>query len=382
LDYHQDSIRVCVLASDGRVLLNRSCPNDVEAVAERILELGTPQACAIEACCGAADFAEQLQEHYGWDVRLSHPGYVRRLKQSPDKSDHDDAWLLADLVRINYLPEVWLAPESTRQLRRLVRYRQQLRQMHTELKQQMLGLLREERIQDAPANPWTKAWLAWLAAGASLGPQAQWVMQRYLARLKEVKAEIALTDERLTEAIADDPLTEKLLAQTGIGLVTATTLRAEIGQFERFRSGKQLARYCGVTPCNAFRQAASRRGIGATEQPRTADRDFGNGASLDASGGTLAKTQTTTRGPRQTGQRSRRGRGQSLDSLVVPSNGRGAGRDRQGELGSNALRQERRRARKSTTKERKNRIMPAGKGKFSGLASAGARSCATWAQCS
>ena len=81
LDYHQDSIQVCVLASDGRVLLNRSCPNDVEAVAERILELGTPQACAIEACCGAADFAEKLQEGYGWDVRLSHPGYVRRLKR-------------------------------------------------------------------------------------------------------------------------------------------------------------------------------------------------------------------------------------------------------------------------------------------------------------
>jgi transposase len=32
--------------------------------------------------------------------------------------------------------------------------------------------------------------------------------------------------------------------------VTAWTLRAEIGRFDRFRSGKQLARFCGLTPCN------------------------------------------------------------------------------------------------------------------------------------
>ncbi len=36
----------------------------------------------------------------------------------------------------------------------------------------------------------------------------------------------------------------------GIGPVTAWTLRREIGRFERFRTGKQLARYCGLTPCN------------------------------------------------------------------------------------------------------------------------------------
>jgi len=36
-----------------------------------------------------------------------------------------------------------------------------------------------------------------------------------------------------------------------VGLVTALTLRAEIGRFDRFASGKQLARFCGLTPRNA-----------------------------------------------------------------------------------------------------------------------------------
>ena len=51
--------------------------------------------------------------------------------------------------------------------------------------------------------------------------------------------------------IQDDAISQWLLTQTGIGLVTAVTLRAEIGRFDRFRNGKQLARFCGVTPRNA-----------------------------------------------------------------------------------------------------------------------------------
>src|SRR5438874_722039 len=126
LDYHEDSVRVCVIDECGQELLNRDVANDVELVRGWIGRTGLPQGIAIEACCGAAEFADQLHRRTGWPIRLAHPGYVNRLKQGPDKSDHDDAWLLADLVRIGYLPQVWLADQATRQLRRLVRYRQGL----------------------------------------------------------------------------------------------------------------------------------------------------------------------------------------------------------------------------------------------------------------
>ena len=88
LDYHDDSIQVCVMNSQGVVLVNRSVPNDIEAVGELIWNYGPPQAVAIEACCGAADFIEKLGQVYNWSVRMAHPGYVSLLKQSPDKSDY------------------------------------------------------------------------------------------------------------------------------------------------------------------------------------------------------------------------------------------------------------------------------------------------------
>ena len=66
-----------------------------------------------------------------------------------------------------------------------------------------------------------------------------------------VRARATFIEKRMQEATADDPVTQKLLDQDGIGLITAVTMRAAIGRFDRFGSGKQLARFCGVTPCNA-----------------------------------------------------------------------------------------------------------------------------------
>ena len=109
LDYHQDSVQVSVLDASGRQLFNRSCANDWQQIAKVVQPLGTVQRVAIEACCGAADLAEELVARLGWQVDLAHPQYVARMKQSPDKTDYSDGRMLADLTRVGYLPRVWLA---------------------------------------------------------------------------------------------------------------------------------------------------------------------------------------------------------------------------------------------------------------------------------
>lgn len=255
LDYHSESIQVCVLAGNGKMLVNRSCRNDWRTVAAAVRERCGPQAdvqAAIESCCGAADLADELIAKANWSVDLAHPGYVARIKQSPDKTDYSDARLLADLERVGYLPRVWLAPEEVRELRRLVRYRQTLAKERRNLKLQIGATLREAR-QKPPAdlNAWTKAWLAWLTDAAVLSPNARLITRRRLSRLAALAKEIRSVERLLARQTAKDTLVQKLLTLKGIGLVTAVTIRAEIGRFDRFRTGKQLARFCGISPRNA-----------------------------------------------------------------------------------------------------------------------------------
>jgi transposase len=251
IDYHQDSVQVCVLDDSGKRLVNRSVANDAAEVARVATRHGRPARVAIEACCGAADMAEELATEQSLPVELAHPGYVARLKRSPDKTDLGDAQLLADLARVNYLPTVWLAPESTRQLRRLVRHRAQLVRRRKDVKLRIRGLLRENRLRCASATAWRKAWIEWLTSEAPLADSDRFVLDDHLAELAALAARLAAVEAKISAAVADDSIVAKLLDLPGVGLVTAVTMRAEIGRFDRFDTGKQLARFCGVTPRNA-----------------------------------------------------------------------------------------------------------------------------------
>jgi transposase len=251
LDYHQDSVQVCVMDAGGKQLANGTRGNDWEEVA-KMCPQGAQVFAAIEACCGAADFAEELIHKAGWSVDLAHPGYVARIKQSPDKTDFGDARLLADLERVGYLPKVWLAPEHIRELRRLVRYRQQLVNERRNAKLRVRALLRDHRVRGpAEVNPWTKAWMEWLKTCEEVGESSRWILQQHLKRLTSLMEDIRVVEKRLAAQTKDDAVVKKLLEQEGVGIITAVTLRAEIGRFDRFRSGKQLARFCSVTPRNA-----------------------------------------------------------------------------------------------------------------------------------
>lgn len=251
LDYHQASVQVCVMDQRGEVLANKNGPNDAGAIVRVVERFGQVGGVAIESCSGAADLAEELIGLSGWSVDLAHPGFVARMKQNPDKSDYTDAALLADLERVGYLPKVWLAPHEVRELRRLVRYRQQLANDRRDIKLRIRALLRDQRLRGPAVRPWTKRWMAWLRSTTEVSEQGRWIIDRQLERLERVCVDITEVEARLKRLAASDSLVHALMEQSGIGPVTAWTIRAEIGRFDRFRSGKQLSRFCGLSPRNA-----------------------------------------------------------------------------------------------------------------------------------
>jgi transposase len=251
LDYHDAGVQVCILDPRGRVLANAPCPNDAAALAAFVARHGSQVFAAVEACTGAADLADELVGRFGWSVDLAHPGYVRRLKQTPDKTDCTDARLLADLERVGYLPRVWAAPAAVRDLREVVRYRHQLAAQRRATKVRVRALLRQHRQKPPAVRPWTLAWHRWLRDGTTLPESTRWVIDRHLAELADLAKRIQAAEAHLARLTADDPLVGYLLAVKGVGPVTAVTIRAEVGRFDRFRTGKQMARFCGLSPRNA-----------------------------------------------------------------------------------------------------------------------------------
>lgn len=251
LDYHQRRTQVCVVDERGEVRCNRSVPSGVSEIVGAIEPHGRPQTVAIESCSGAAQLAHELIECAGLPARLTHPGYVNRMRHNPDKTDLSDARLLAELARSGFLPEVWLAPEPIRDLRSLTQRRMQYVQQRREAKVRILALLRERRVAEPPLTRWTRGWLHWLRETAELNRTVRLIINSLLEDLDRAGDRIAEVERVLAEQTADDPVVQRLLTIKGVGPVTAWMLRADIGRFDRFRTGKQLSRYCGLSPRNA-----------------------------------------------------------------------------------------------------------------------------------
>jgi transposase len=252
LDYHQDSVQVCVLDQEGRQLLNRSCPNDWRRIAQAVEPVGRVRRAAVEACYGSADLAEELTAKAGWPMELAHPAYVAKLKGSPDKSDFSDGRLVADLTRVGYLPKVWLPSAHERDLRHLVNHRQRLVEQRRAAKLRVGALLREHRARcPHKASRWSRAWVQWARSAPQLSGHSRWLVEDLLSELEHLNQKVLAADGRLRSATAGDALVGRLMGQDGIGEVTAWVLRAYVGRFDRFRSGKHFGRYCGLSPCNA-----------------------------------------------------------------------------------------------------------------------------------
>lgn len=254
IDYHNKAVQVCVLDPGGQVLLNRSLSNDRPSIEAAVGSVGRPRRVALEACGGSAHLAQELVDQLGWSVELAHPGYVARMKGSPDKTDFSDARLLADLTRVGYLPRVWLAPPYLRELRLLVRYRQQQVDRRRAIKLRVGALLREHRVRpEEMIRPWTKLWRAWLTeeVAQQLPEASGWILRRHLRELEAVDREIRTAVSQLRKFTKSDAVVKRLLEESCVGEVTAWVLRAEVGRFDRFNGSKALSRFCGLSPRNA-----------------------------------------------------------------------------------------------------------------------------------
>jgi transposase len=164
------------------------------------------------------------------------------------KTDRLDARRLADAVRRGSVVGVYVPPPAIRELREECRGRHQVVRLRTRVVQMLRALLLRTGVEDAPMRRlYSPRGLAWLGQVA-LPPAATQTCQQLTALLRAIQAAVELAETRVRTRATQDPIAQALDALVGIGPVLAVTLRAEIGDIQRFRGGPQLASYAGLVP--------------------------------------------------------------------------------------------------------------------------------------
>src|SRR3954452_2809544 len=134
------------MTETGETLETVRISNDPEYLRAVMARAGEHPEVVLEAAYGWYWAADALAE-LGATVHLAHPLGVTAFEYRRVKNDVRDASDLADLLRMGRLPEAWIAPPATRELRELVRHRAKLVSLRSHCKAEVHAVLAKSGIQ-------------------------------------------------------------------------------------------------------------------------------------------------------------------------------------------------------------------------------------------
>ena len=180
-------------------------------------------------------------------MHLAHPLGVKAFEYRRVKNDERDAADLADLLRMGRLPEAWIAPPATRELRELVRHRAKLVAMRSNCKAQIHAVLAKCGVQVSMTDLFG-------LDGTELLDQLT-LPAPYAARIASLRRVIDALDFEIDvfaglarRRLARDPGYAAVQHIPGIGPILGAVFVAEIGDVHRFPGAEQLTCWAGLTP--------------------------------------------------------------------------------------------------------------------------------------
>jgi len=214
----------------------------------RVLENHVPVRVVMEACSSAHYWARRFVRQ-GHAVRLLPPRDVRPYVRR-NKTDRTDAAGLLEADRCAQIDAVPIKSPEQQGVQALHRIREQLKSQRTATINLLRGVLREFGIVIAlGAAKVRPAVLAALEDGNNELPMMlRHTLSEMLERLGHLTHSMSAIEQRMKETARNDPVCQRYCQVPGIGVLTATAVRASVGSLDRFRSGRHFAAWIGITP--------------------------------------------------------------------------------------------------------------------------------------
>jgi transposase len=208
----------------------------------------TPQdAVVLESTTNAFQLYDDLVPHVH-SVTVAHPSHVSLITRAQVMTDKIAARTLAKLHAAGLLPSIWIPPLAVRDQRALVAQRTKMVRLSTQAKNRLHAVLHRHHLLPPAGKlfePDMHEW--WLELEVSALERAR--IQCDLDTLVFAQGQIEHLEEVMVSLSVEDERVLLLLQLPGVGLITAFTLLAAIGDISRFSLDKHLIGYSGLGAC-------------------------------------------------------------------------------------------------------------------------------------
>lgn len=246
VDLHKKFCVFTELDAEGNVLRKGRFGNNNGEVSDFASSLKPNSQLTVEPVLNYLWFLDQV-EPYVKSVHPANPLRVRIIAEAKNKTDKYDSLMLAELLRINFLPESYYVPKHIRKLRDIVRQRCSFVGIRTGIKCRIRHLLflNGSRVKATDiSSPLALKQIKKLCLSDTIRKS----VHQCLSIIKNLDKEIKALEQEIERNSPNSECIELLMTIPGIGILRATIIYVEIGDINRFKSKKAFSSYTGLVP--------------------------------------------------------------------------------------------------------------------------------------
>ncbi len=244
LDVHKRFIQVCRIDAAGKARKDFRVDATREAIMAFAKTLGPGDQVVLEATFHTWAIWTLLVSHCGRAV-VTNPMRVKAIAHARIKTDKVDAHILAQLLRMEFIPEVEMPGEETWELRQLVSHRLLLARKRTAVRNAIHSILNRKLLHCPHSEPFSLVGRRWMLAQQYTEIE-RFMLENNLSLFDALVRGIQSIEEKML-AIASRELDIKLLMTIpGVNVTVAIGMMATIGEINRFATPGKLASYFGL----------------------------------------------------------------------------------------------------------------------------------------
>jgi len=242
IDLHANNSVLAVVDERGDLRFNKRLPNELG----RILAALEPFADQRDSVVGESTFnwywlVDGLMD-CGFDVRLCNPAKADRYDGLKYTDDFSDARWLAEMRRLEILPEGYIYPRADRAVRDLLRRRAHLIRQRTTLLLSTQNLMQRNTGARISGNEIKRLCREHGEHGLS-DPNLALAVEANTELVDAFDEQIGSIEQRVKRELRDRPGFRALKSVAGVGDVLAWTILLETGDIRRFAKAGQYASY-------------------------------------------------------------------------------------------------------------------------------------------
>jgi transposase len=251
LDLHSSNVYCAIRDEDGKAVFRKRLSTDMDLILKTLDPYRSQmESIAVESTYNWYWLVDGLMEAK-FPVRLANPARMDQYEGLKETDDKSDALWLAEMLRLNILPEGYIYPKEIRSVRDMLRRRLLIVRQRTQTVLSLESMITRCTGRQVGGNV-LKTWTRQEVDGCFNDPyhrETAWILVQLIQR------QVALANELEKAVVARVKLVgtyERLIGVPGIGQVLGITIMLETGPIGRFKSAGNYASYSRMVKSRAL----------------------------------------------------------------------------------------------------------------------------------